>query len=171
MNKSNKNIVFCGFMASGKTTMARLLADKLNLTYIDTDEYICKKYNMTIPEIFNKGGEEFFRNLEFECIKEISTFQNLIISTGGGLLTFDRNFKILKDNSIIIFLDRNFKDIYETISKDKNRPLANNNSEEKLRTLYNSRKDKYLKFSHIHIINDKNINMILDDIIHKLKLS
>ena len=102
MNKLNKNIVFCGFMASGKTTMAHLLADKLNLTYIDTDEYICKKYNMTIPEIFNKGGEEFFRNLEFECIKEISTFQNLIISTGGGLLTFDRNFKILKDNSIII---------------------------------------------------------------------
>ena len=171
MNKLNKNIVFCGFMASGKTTMAHLLADKLNLTYIDTDEYICKKYNMTIPEIFNKGGEEFFRNLEFECIKEISTFQNLIISTGGGLLTFDRNFKILKDNSIIIFLDRHFKDIYETISKDKNRPLANNNSEEKLRTLYNSRKDKYLKFSHIHIINDKNINIILDDIIHKLKLT
>lgn len=63
MNKSNKNIVFCGFMASGKTTIARLLADKLNLTYIDTDEYICKKYNMSIPEIFNKGGEEFFRNL------------------------------------------------------------------------------------------------------------
>ena len=171
MNKLNKNIVFCGFMASGKTTMAHLLADKLNLTYIDTDEYICKKYNMTIPEIFNKGGEEFFRNLEFECIKEISTFQNLIISTGGGLLTFDRNFKILKDNSIIIFLDRNFKDIYETISKDKNRPLANNNSEEKLRTLYNSRKDKYLKFSHIHIINDKNRNRQLDEIIHKLTLT
>lgn len=171
MNKLNKNIVFCGFMASGKTTIANLLADKLNLTYIDTDEYICKKYNMSIPEIFNKGGEEFFRNLEFECIKEISSSQNSIISTGGGLLTFVRNFKVLKDNSIIIFLDRNFEDIYETISKDKNRPLANNNSKEKLRTLYNSRKDKYLKFSHIHIINDKNINMILDDIIHKLKLS
>lgn len=171
MNKSNKNIVFCGFMASGKTTIARLLADKLNLTYVDTDEYICKKYSMSIPEIFYKGGEELFRNFEHKCIKEISKAGDLIISTGGGLLTFDRNFKILKDNSIIIFLDRNFEDIYETISKDKNRPLANNNSEEKLRELYNSRKDKYLKFSHIHIINDKNINVILDDIIHKLKLA
>lgn len=165
----NKNIVLCGFMASGKSSIGLLLANKLNLDFIDTDEYICKKYSMSIPEIFEKGGEELFRDLEHTCTKELSALHNSIISTGGGLLTFERNYEVLKENSIIIFLDRDFDVIYETISNDTNRPLASSNSKEKLKDLYNFRKSKYLNFSKLHIINNKSKEDIVEDIVSKLR--
>ena len=67
MKEKNSNIILCGFMASGKSSVAKLLAARLNMPFIDSDELIIKNYGLGIPEIFEKGGESLFRELEFEA--------------------------------------------------------------------------------------------------------
>lgn len=161
----NKNIILSGFMGSGKSVIAKLLSIKLKINFIDLDNYIVQESGLTIPEIFNKSGESFFRALEHKYLKSLSKNQPLIISTGGGAMTFKRNFDIVKNNSIVFFIDRNFDNIFEAIKNDTNRPLANKNSKENLHNLFNLRFDKYLKYSHFHVDNNKDIDTCINKII------
>ena len=84
----DKKIILCGFMASGKTTIGRALAEKINIEYLDTDELLVKTYGMDIPTIFEKYGEEYFRDLEHNIAKKVVEMPVAVISTGGGMLTF-----------------------------------------------------------------------------------
>ena len=82
--KLNKNLILIGMMASGKSTIGRLLAKKLNLKFFDTDFIIEKKVKMRIFEIFQKKGEPYFRNLEKKIILNLLNKNNCVISLGGG---------------------------------------------------------------------------------------
>jgi len=104
----NKKIILCGFMASGKTTVGRELAKEISTHYIDTDELLIETYEMDIPAIFAKYGEDYFRDLEHEIAIKVSKMPSGVISTGGGMLTFDRNGEVLKKGSTIICLVREF---------------------------------------------------------------
>ena len=86
-----KNLVLCGFMGSGKSTIGRQLSEKLGMRFIDTDTYIEQKEGMTISQIFEEKGEEYFRELELETCRELSKLRGSIISTGGGTLLRDCN--------------------------------------------------------------------------------
>ena len=77
-------IFLIGYMGSGKTTIGRLVAEQTGLEFIDTDNYIENQQQKTIPEIFAEMGEDKFRELERECLHEVSELENVIISTGGG---------------------------------------------------------------------------------------
>ena len=79
----NQSIVLCGFMAVGKTSVGHLLSETLNVPFIDTDAYLMVKTKMSIPEIFQKGGEGYFRDLEHEVAKEVVLLPPSIVSTGG----------------------------------------------------------------------------------------
>ena len=94
------SIILCGFMGAGKTSVGKELANRHNLKFIETDEYIEKKQNMTIKEIFEKYGEDYFRDLENEVTREISNSENCVVSTGGGLMTYKRNSDLLIDNML-----------------------------------------------------------------------
>ena len=133
MNKEKTNIILCGFMASGKTSVAKALSKELGYPYIDTDELIVKESKMSIPEIFDKYGEDYFRDLEFDTANKLKDFNNTIISTGGGMLTFDRNVEVLKEVGTIIHIKREFDDIYQSLLKDKTRPLAQQKTKEELK--------------------------------------
>ena len=100
-----KNIVLIGIMGCGKTTIAKLLADKLQRPVIDTDEYIVEKYQQTIQEMF-EVSEEYFRNKETEACKDIARLDGHIVSTGGGVVLNSLNIDYLKQNGIIIYIDR-----------------------------------------------------------------
>ena len=156
------NIILCGFMASGKTSVAKALSKELGFSYVDTDELIMKESNMTIPEIFDKYGEEHFRDLEFEIAKKLKNFNKTIISTGGGMLTFDRNAKVLKEAGTIIHIKREFDDIYQTLIKDKTRPLAKQKTKEELKELYNKRLDKYIFASDYTVYNKYFLQCVKD---------
>ena len=118
----SKNIILIVMMGIGKTTIGRLLAKKLVLPLIDTDDEIEKEANMSINDIFKKQGEEAFRLLESLKIKEASEKPPAIISTGGGVILNDKNMKILKEKGIIFFLNRSVKAIEADIEL-KSRPL------------------------------------------------
>ncbi len=149
----NKSIILCGFMASGKSSIGKRLAERLQLPFTDTDEYIVRKAGRSIPEIFAAGGEALFRDLEHDCAKSLIQQEPQVISTGGGMLTFARNISLLKDKGIIIWLDRDFEEMYRIIRKDPNRPLGSKSKEELL-DLYRARSLWYREAAHFKVRNE-----------------
>ncbi len=136
------NIILCGFMGSGKTTVGQELAKIMGRKFVDTDELIEKQQGLAIKAIFTVHGEDYFRDLEWECCKSIADLKNCVVSTGGGALTFERNVAALKNGGKIIFLDTDFDVICQRIGNSKSRPLFQDR--EKAKTLYDERKAKYL---------------------------
>ena len=85
------NIVLCGFMGCGKTTVGRNLARKSGRKFVDMDSYIEEKAGMKVSEIFEKYGENRFRDMEHEACLELADTKGLVIASGGGAFTFQRN--------------------------------------------------------------------------------
>lgn len=116
-------ITLVGFMGTGKSEVAKLLARKLNYEYIDTDNEIKKKVDMEIPEIFKIFGEDHFRHLETkELDKILDSYGNFVVATGGGIVLSRHNITIIKEKSLPILLKASPEIIYERI-KDSHRPL------------------------------------------------
>lgn len=136
------NIVLCGFMGSGKTVVGNELSKIMGRKFVDTDELIEQEQGVAIKAIFATHGEDYFRDLEFECCKKVSELKNCVVSTGGGALTFERNVEALKKTGKIVFLDAGFDVICDRIGNSNNRPLFQDR--EKARALYDERKSKYL---------------------------
>lgn len=136
------NIVLCGFMGSGKTTVGLELAKIMGRKFMDTDDMIEREQGVAIKAIFTVHGEEYFRDLEFACCKKISAMKNCVVSTGGGALTFKRNVDALKQGGRIVFLDADFDVICQRIGNTRTRPLFQDR--EKARALYDERRPKYL---------------------------
>ena len=151
----NKNIILCGFMGCGKTTVGENLKKKSGMNLIDTDAYIEKTNNMTVSEIFEKYGEEYFRELEYRACKELSQKRGVIISTGGGALTFERNVKVLKDTGTIILIDVPLEVLKERLKYDKTRPLLQRPDRDRaMKELYEKRMPLYKKAADIVINGD-----------------
>lgn len=161
----NKKIILCGFMASGKTTVGRALAKEISTNYIDTDELLIETYEMDIPTIFEKHGENHFRDLEHDIAKKVSKMTSGVISTGGGMLTFDRNGEVLKKGGTIICLVRDFDVIYQEIKSDKRRPLAQTKTKAELRDMYEKRISKYQKYADYTVENNGSVEDCVKKII------
>lgn len=134
---SKRNIVLTGMPGSGKSTIGKVLAERLNREFIDTDNLIVAKTGREISEIFATDGEAEFRKIEREIIEEVSLKNGLVISTGGGAVLNGENITNLKHNGIIFFLDRDLEELIPT----SDRPLAN--SRESILKRYNERIDIY----------------------------
>ncbi len=126
-----KNLILCGFMGSGKSTIGKLLAEKLGARFIDTDLYIEQKEGMTISEMFEKYGEEYFRAREREVCEELSQLQKTVISTGGGTLLNDDNLKALKKSGVIFLLNVSSRTVLTRLRNDTTRPLLQQEDKEK----------------------------------------
>lgn len=161
----DKKIILCGFMASGKTTVGKALARETNTEYVDTDELLVETYGMDIPDIFTKYGEDYFRDLEYETAKKVIGMPRGVISTGGGMLTFDRNGEVLKKGGTIICLVRDFDKIYEDLLSDTNRPLARDRTREELKQMYDMRISKYQKYADYTIENNGSVEDCVKKII------
>lgn len=162
------NIILIGFMGVGKTSVGKVLADKLNLTFFDTDFEIEKKYGK-IDYIFEKFGQDYFRTIETDELNNLLSKDNLVISTGGGIVL--ENFEILKKNCNVIFLDASVDTIFNNLVNDKNkRPLLKNkNLKENIENLLYKRYNLYTECSNFKInTNNKNIYQIVDQIIDTL---
>lgn len=164
----NKNIVLIGMPGSGKSTIGKELAKKLNMKFVDVDSYIEEKYNRTISKIFADFGENFFRLKETEACKEVALMKNVVVATGGGVVKNKKNIDLLKSNGIIIYIDRSidniFKDLKKTLDDGTNyRPLFKNF--ESLEKIYNERKELYLNFSDFIVDNNNSYTECVDKII------
>lgn len=146
------NIVLIGLPGVGKTTLGKLVAEQFNKEFVDMDSLIVNKENMSIQEIFDKYGEAYFRNLESNLCKELESKNNLVISTGGGVILNKENVKSLAKNGLIIFLDKDL-DLF-TLSDE--RPLTKN--KEELKKIRDLRYNLYLSSCDVLI----NLNNNLD---------
>lgn len=113
------NIVLCGFMGCGKTTVGKQLAKITNMEYIDLDQYIEQQQSTTISNIFAQHGEEYFRDLEHNAAKELSQKQGCIIAAGGGTLLYKRNVQALKQNGTVVLLNVPLNTIKHRLRYDK----------------------------------------------------
>lgn len=160
-----QNYVLIGMPGCGKTTIGELLAQKTGKEFIDSDVVLEAKAQKTCKQIIEENGIDYFRDLESSVIKELSEKQNIIISTGGGAVLREENVQNLKHNGIVIFLDRDIKNIKPTES----RPLSN--SQEKLKELYDERYPVYTKACDFKINNNRKakdgLNKILKNLNYK----
>lgn len=159
------NMALIGMPGSGKSTIGKILSKKLKLNFIDLDEYIEQQEGISINEIFKKG-ENYFRDIETKCIKSIKNIKNCVIATGGGVVLREENIKVLKTNSIIIFLDRSLSNIIDNIDISK-RPLLKDNIN-KLYKIYDDRCDLYKSYADF-IVNNEEITTTIDLIVHYLE--
>lgn len=119
----NKNIVLIGLSGSGKTTIGNILSNLSGYDFVDTDTIIVKLQNRSINNIFAINGEKFFRNIETQVTKEVSKYENQIISTGGGIVLKDENMNNLSGNGIIFYLKTSVDILIKRLEGDTTRPL------------------------------------------------
>jgi shikimate kinase len=127
------NIYLIGFMGVGKSTAGKRLASKLGFDFIDTDSVFEEKYKLDIDTFFSKYGEELFRKLEFDVLKSTFSFNNCVISTGGGMPCYMDAMQQINNNGMSIHLSMSVNAILaRLLSSKQKRPLVKNKSKEEL---------------------------------------
>lgn len=156
--KETENLVLIGMAGCGKSTLGKLLASSLNKNFVDTDQLIEEKVGITIPEIFEKYGEERFREIESDVLKETSLLRNTVIATGGGVVVKRCNKFLLKCCAKVVWLKRDLEKL-----EMKGRPLYKS-SESKI-NLYKERESLYNDFADIIVLNNDDINNTLKKVV------
>lgn len=158
---SMQNIVLIGMPGSGKTSVGKALQQLTGRELIDTDEEIVRMSGRTIPDIIGNDGEEAFRVIETAAIAEAGKRSGCIISTGGGCVTRERNYPLLHQNAVIVWIRRRL----DWLPTD-GRPLSRAG---KLEKMYEERKDKYAAFADITIENDRTVKKAAEQILKELR--
>ena len=166
----NNKIYLVGSMGSGKSSIGKLLAKKLNIPHYDLDKTIESNEKMSISKIFDIHDENYFRKLESAALKEYSKKNKFVISTGGGCILDENNQKILK-SGLVIYLKINLDAQYERIKNRSHRPLLNNNNiRETLKILDTSRGKMYEGISNIEVdVSNLDKEHVLSSIMNELK--
>lgn len=145
MTELDNSIVLTGFMGTGKTTIGKRLCALTGAQFIDTDELIEKREGMSIPEIFEKHGEGYFRDVESEVIKSLAGYKGAVISTGGGAVMRRENIDALRLGGGIVFcLKADIERVFRNIGTNtRSRPLLNGKTVEEAKALLDSRREAY----------------------------
>ena len=167
------NIALIGFMGSGKTAVSESLKEQFSMNVIDMDSEIECRAGMSISNIFLQYGEEHFRKLETELLKDLTQQQNIVISCGGGVVLREENVEYLKQGGKIVYLQARPQTIYDRIKNTHNRPLLEGNmSVENNADMMDGRRDKYEKAADIVVdVDDKSVEEIGREIINAIHKS
>lgn len=166
----HKNIFLVGFMGAGKSTVGRLLADKIGYKYLDADQYIEEQTQTSITNIFAEHGEPYFRDLESEATEALANDDNQVIATGGGVIQRDRNWEAMKGNGVTIYLKASVETIWERIKDDTSRPLLQvDNPVETARELLNKRTPLYEKADIIVSTDNLSLEQAANEVLVQLK--
>ncbi len=160
--REKQNIVLIGMPGSGKSTIGKALAKKLGKTFTDTDEMIVSQYGV-ISDIFAQKGEKYFRDIESEKVREAAKMNGCVIATGGGAVLRKENVDLLRQNGIIVFLNRPLEDIIPTVD----RPLSSDY--EALKKRFEERYDIYVSSADEEIFVGGNVENSVNNILEKLK--
>ncbi len=171
----SKNIVLCGFMGSGKTTVGRLLAKRLLAGFIDLDEAIEQQEERSIPTIFAEEGEDYFRSLEHAVLGKalrgelpaglLTPRAFTVLAAGGGTFMREDNVALLReDGAIVIYLSTDFDVCYERI-RESNRPIVMRSTREELHALYEKRHKIYADICTTQMYNHASPNAVVENII------
>lgn len=160
-----KNIVLIGFMGSGKTTVAQLLAKRLSYKLVSTDASIVAREKIPITEIFSTKGESYFRSLEKDIVAQLSQQEGLVIDCGGGVVLQQENIDHLRSHGLIVYLKATVDALHERTRHSKERPLLNvKDPKSKIRDLLAQRECSYQKADMIIDTSEKTVVAVVDEI-------
>jgi len=162
----HKNIFLVGFMGAGKSTVGKILAEKIGYKFLDADKAVEDRAGTTITDIFSEHGEPYFRDMESETTESLASGEKQVIATGGGVVQRDRNWDAMKSNGITIYLKASIETIWERIKDDTTRPLMQvENPVETARDLLNKRTPMYEKADIILLTDDLSLEQAADEIL------
>lgn len=150
LSREANNIVLIGMPGCGKSTVGRRLAHELGRTFVDSDSFVAELAGMSIPDIFRKYGEDVFRDYETTALSSLGKQSGLVIATGGGCVTKERNYPLLHQNGTIFWLQREINDL-----PTDGRPLSRQGD---LLNMYRQRRPKYEFFGDHIVTNDETID-------------
>ncbi|HVT00977.1 MAG TPA: shikimate kinase [Patescibacteria group bacterium] len=163
------NIVLIGFMGSGKTVLAEMLAKKLKMEFVEMNDLVLKKSGRkSINDIFDKDGEPHFRELEIEVAKDLRKIDHSVIAAGGGIIVNKLVVDYLRENGYIIYLRVGFNEAKKRLRNFHDRP--NFRDPRYARRLYNFRKTLYRAYADDYVRTDKKtLEEVADEIIELIK--
>jgi shikimate kinase len=141
----NKNLVFLGMMGSGKSSIGAMVSKKLNISFIDIDNLIEEHSGMTVSEIFEINGEDYFRNLEEKITIKSLKHKNVVVSLGGGGFINNKIRKNVLTNHFSFWLNWDDLVLIKRIKGSEKRPLASKSTEQEIKAIINKRKKIYAK--------------------------
>lgn len=164
-----RSIILFGFMGTGKTTIAAVLAERLSWNLFDMDELIEQKEQKNIPEIFKIKGEEYFRGLERDLVIDLCRQKDAVIATGGGVVQNPDNIKDFHQAGLCVCLFEDLDVIYQRVKDNNKRPLIRgDDSLEALSRLWKKRKKLYRQIDVQMNCQNKSVDEVVDEIL-KLK--
>ena len=175
---NNNRLYLTGFMGSGKSTIAPILANTLGFSCIDMDKAIEDFADKNISEIFSDFGEAYFRELEESMLQKISRQENCIISLGGGTIASGNNLNIVKSTGILIYLKTSVEQIMQRLKFKTDRPLIRSelgivlDESHRFRHITNllTKREPYYNQAHLTIPTDnRKVGSTVDDIVEQLK--
>ena len=171
MQTSTNNIFLVGLMGSGKTTIGRSLAKKLNLRFVDADQEIETRTGASIPLIFEIEGEASFRQREADVIRDLTAQQGIVLATGGGAVLNETSRQFLRERGTVIYLRASVASIIQRTSHDKNRPLLQTaDPKAKIEELSRERAPLYQEVAHIIIETGRpNVHSVVQNILSQLQ--
>lgn len=150
-----RNLVLAGFMGAGKTTLGRLLAQELSRRFVDLDEELAKRQQLSVREMFARGDEELFRHWERELACELAQEKNLALALGGGTLEDEVSWRELNVFGFIVYLHAPFEVLWKRINADATyRPLAEQLGRQGLEKLLDARSGNYEERSHFTVYTE-----------------
>lgn len=166
------NIVLFGFMATGKTTIGKILSEKLGYGFLDTDQLIEEESGKEIKQIFEDQGESYFRKLEREAVKKAGSLNYYVIACGGGAVMDPLNVEYLKRNSKLVLLEASIDEIIQRTKNDSSRPLLKGkNPRSKADKLLEKRTGVYHKVADIIVdTTGREPEEITDEILLRLEM-
>ena len=118
-----ENVVLVGFMGSGKSSVGRIVARALEGRFVDTDRLVIDHTGSEITDIFASHGEAFFRREEARALQSLIGQQGLVVATGGGIVTVEENFHVLKKLGFVVWLTASEEVLWDRVSRNRQRPL------------------------------------------------
>lgn len=171
IESGKRNIILCGFMATGKSSVGKQLASLMHYDFVDMDTEIEKETGLSIPEIFSTRGEQEFRALESEMVKTLATQKSYVIATGGGTIVNPENLKALKRNGILVALTADPETILSRVGSGEDRPmLSGGDKADRIAVLMQERAHVYAQADITIDTAALSIEEVAQSILNSLKL-
>ena len=166
MRQLSANIVLVGFMGTGKSAVGRVIAQKLEFHFIDTDDVIERTSKAKISDIFAEHGEDYFRDLESQAVKSVALMKNQVVATGGGVVLRSSNIDLLRTGGPIFCLNATPKAIWDRVRSSRSRPLLRGPEPlKKIETLLDKRAPYYALADHQIETTGVSVDRVADEII------